>query len=92
MFKLFHHAIIDQFLNLLIKTNHHFDHQMRCRDQSPFITHIILYFSFIHLKIPYFSLKFSFDVAIIKHFQDKIRIILFFHRFHKVYLNVLFQS
>ena len=89
MFIMLHHSFIDRFPNLPIKPNPHFYHQMGSRDQSPFITHIKLSFSIIHLKIPSFSLKLSFDVTNIKLFQDKIHFKLFSHLFHKVYSKVL---
>jgi hypothetical protein len=94
MFILFLNTFIRQLLNLDIHVRNHFycHHQRRYRDQSPFITHIVIYFSFYHLNILSSSLKLEVGVINIKLFQDKIHFILFFHLFHKVYLKVLSQK
>jgi hypothetical protein len=91
MFILFLNTSILQFLNLNIQVKNHFyfHHQRRCLDQSPFITHIVKYFSSNHLNILSSSLKREVGVISIKLFRGKIHFILFFHLFHKVYLKVL---
>lgn len=85
-------TFIYQSLHPIIQTSHQIysHYQTRHRDQSPFITHIIIDFLLVHLKILFFSLKLSFDAIDIKLFQGKIHFILFFHPFHKAYLKALF--
>jgi lysophospholipid acyltransferase (LPLAT)-like uncharacterized protein len=84
-------TFIYQSLHLINQTSQQIYSQFQTRhlDQSPFITHIIIDFLLIHLKILSFSLKLSFDATDIKPFQGKIHFILFFHPFHKVYLKAL---
>lgn len=89
---MFLHSFLDQFLDLNLQSNHqlYFHYQNRCPDQSPFETHIIIDFLFIHLTNLFFSLRLTVRVINIKLFQDKIHFILFFHLFHKAYLKALF--